>query len=171
MLGISKTAVKTEEEMKKVLDFLDKLNDEEAQILAGNGIEGRHYEIVDGEYKSLTENDPGLLSEIDGLNQMLMFIPEDKVLVTETSPLRKLEAEVQKANEEIVVPNPAEALISEVYSKKGAQLDNIILDARIKFIVGQIDESGLQEAVELWKQSGGDAYMEEINKLYQKAQD
>lgn len=72
-------------------------------------------------------------------------------------------------NEDIVVANPAEAFLSEVYAKKGTQLDNIILDARIKYIVGQIDESGLDEAVELWRKTGGDDYIEEINQLYKDA--
>lgn len=168
MLAVSKTKVKTEDELKKVLTFLDKLNDEEAQILAENGIEGKHYEIVDGEMENLTKDDPGLLSELDGLNQMLMYLPEAKSLTPKTTPLRELEEEVKLANEEIVVPNPSEAFISEVYSKKGTQLDNIIQDARIKYIVGQIDESGLDEVVELWKKSGGNDYLEEINKLYKE---
>lgn len=168
MLAISKTSVKTEEEMKKVLGFLDKLNDEKAQILAGNGIEGQHYNMVDGEIESLTTDNPGLLSELDGLNQMLTFIPEDKTILPKSSALKELEGEVQLANEDIVVANPAEAFLSKVYAKKGTQLDNIILDARIKYIVGQIDESGLEEAVELWRKTGGDDYIEEINQLYQE---
>ncbi|MFC4403460.1 extracellular solute-binding protein [Gracilibacillus xinjiangensis] len=170
MLAVSKTAVKSEEELKRVLDFLDKMNDEEMQILAENGFEGTHYEIVDGEYQSKLEDDAGLKSEIAGFNQMLMYLPEAKSLSADSSPLRQLEAQLKIENEDIVVPNPAESYISEVYSKKGQQLDNIIIDARIKYIVGQIDEAGLEEAVELWKKSGGTDYIEEINQLHQEAQ-
>lgn len=170
MLSVSKTSVKSEEELKQVLDFLDKMNDEEAQILAENGIEGRHYEIVDGVYQSNINEDAALKAEVDGFNQMLMYLPEPKSLTAESTPLRELETQLKLENEDIVVGNPAEAYISEVYSKKGQQLDNIILDARIKYIVGQIDESGLEEAVELWKQSGGTDYIDEINQLHQEAQ-
>lgn len=85
------------------------------------------------------------------------------------TPLRDKEAQVMKENEEIVVPNPTESLVSEVYAQKGQQLDNIINDARIKFIVGQIDETGFKEAIELWRSTGGDDYIEEINKLYKEA--
>ncbi|WP_130858846.1 extracellular solute-binding protein [Gracilibacillus phocaeensis] len=169
LLAISKTAVKTEEELAEVLDFLDKLNDEEMQIMAENGIEGQHYEMVDGEYQSLVEDDPNLQSEYDGLNQMLMYLPEAKSLTPETTELRQLEQDLMLENEDIVVANPAEALISDVYSKKGQQLDNIVLDARIQYITGQIDEAGLDEAVELWMQSGGQEYIDEINQLYQEA--
>ncbi|KAB8139314.1 extracellular solute-binding protein [Gracilibacillus oryzae] len=170
MLAISKTSVKSEEELKQVLDFIDKLGDEEAQILAGNGIEGRQYDIVDGELVNHAQDDPALLAEMDGLNQLLTFIPESKVLTPAGDPLRELEEKLMKENEEIVVANPAESYISEVYSKKGQQLDNIILDARVKYIVGQIDEAGLEEAIELWKQNGGTDYIAEINQLHQEAQ-
>jgi putative aldouronate transport system substrate-binding protein len=98
-----------------------------------------------------------------------MFIPEERSLKVEPTPLRKKENDLMKANEELVVSNPAESLISEVYAQKGPQLDNIIKDARIKYIVGQIDEKGFQDAVELWHKSGGDDYIAEINKLYKEA--
>ncbi|GAB2567475.1 extracellular solute-binding protein [Gracilibacillus alcaliphilus] len=169
MLAISRTAVQTEEELAEVLDFLDKLNDEEVQILAENGIEGRHYEMVDGEYQSLADEDQNLQSEYDGLNQMLMYLPEPLSLTPEATELRQLETDLMLENEEIVVPNPAEALISEIYSRQGQQLDTIVLDARIQYIAGQIDESGLDEAVDLWLQSGGQDYIDEINQLYQEA--
>ncbi|MDX8047440.1 extracellular solute-binding protein [Gracilibacillus sp. S3-1-1] len=171
MLAISKTSVKDEDELKEVLDFLDKLNDEEAQILAENGIEGEHYDVEDGELVNFTDDNPGLLSELDGLNQLLMYIPEAKSLSPAGDPLRELENQLMVENEEIVVPNPAEAYISDVYARRGQQLDTIIEDARIQYIVGQIDESGLEEAVELWRSSGGEEYLEEINQLHQEAQE
>ncbi|MNL65456.1 Lipoprotein LipO precursor [compost metagenome] len=69
-----------------------------------------------------------------------------------------------------IVSNPAEPLISSVYNQKGPQLENIINDARIKFIVGQIDEAGLRSAFETWKKSGGDDLVKEMNELYTAAQ-
>ncbi|SDY03338.1 putative aldouronate transport system substrate-binding protein [Evansella caseinilytica] len=170
MLAIPKSKVKTEEELRRVLTFLDQLNDEEVQILAGNGIEGRHYEIVDGEYHSFTADNEGLLAEYESLNQIMMFIPVDKVLAATPNELKQLEAQILEDNIEIVVPNPAEALISEVYSKQGQQLDTIISDARIQYIVGQIDETGLDEAIELWEKSGGNELVAEMNELYKEAQ-
>jgi putative aldouronate transport system substrate-binding protein len=170
MLAIPKTSVKTEEELKQVLTFLDKLNDKEAQIIATNGVEGRHFELKDEELVELDKDNKKLVYEKQDLNQFQMFIPENRFHEPKQTPLRKKEQELMKANEDIVVPNPAEALISEVYSQKGQQLDNIINDARIKFIVGQIDESGFQEAVDLWYKSGGVDYVNEINELYQEVQ-
>lgn len=166
VIAISKSAVKTEEELKRVLKFLDQLNDVEMQLLLDRGIEGRHYEMVDGYVKPLTTpEDVALNSEKESLNQMSMFIgPEAPSLETNTINM-KIE-EVQKANEAIVVGNPAEPLISEVYAQKGQQLDNIIEDARIQYIVGQIDDKGFDDAVELWLKTGGTDYINEINELY-----
>ncbi|WP_299088545.1 extracellular solute-binding protein [uncultured Metabacillus sp.] len=169
MLAIPKSSVKTEEELKKVLAFIDKLSEEEAQTLAYNGLEGRHYEMKDGNLVNLTKNNEALINEFTDLNQFQTGIPENRFIQEEQTPLLLKEEQVKKENEEIVVPNPAEALVSEVYAQKGQQLDNIINDARIKFIVGQIDETGFKDAIKLWRSTGGEDYIEEINKLYKEA--
>ncbi len=49
------------------------------------------------------------------------------------------------------VYNPAAAVVSPTYVAKGAQLDNIVADARIKYLAGQIDEQGLKDAIKLWQ--------------------
>ncbi|WP_202077717.1 extracellular solute-binding protein [Caldalkalibacillus salinus] len=170
MLAIPKTSVQTEEHLRQILTFIDKLNDAEPQIFAQNGVEGRHFEIQDGELVELDNGNNQLVYEKQDLNQFIAFIPENRFHEPEQTPLRVKEQEIMEANEAIVVPNPAEALISEVYSQRGQQLDNIINDARIKFIVGQIDEAGFQDAVDLWYKSGGEAYVNEINEQYQAIQ-
>ncbi|MBY0144417.1 extracellular solute-binding protein [Neobacillus niacini] len=168
LLAIPKSSVKTEEELKQVLTFLDKVNEEESQKLAYNGIEGRHYEVQDGKLVLLTNNDQALINEFTDLNQFHMGIPEDRFIKPEMTPVREKEQVILKENEKIVVPNPAESFLSEVYAQKGQQLDNIINDARTKFIVGQIDEAGFKDAIKLWRSTGGDDYIKEINDLYKK---
>ncbi|MFD2657060.1 extracellular solute-binding protein [Gracilibacillus thailandensis] len=168
MYAISKQTVETEEELHKVLQFMDDMSTEEGQTLAFNGIEGRHYEIEDGVYTPTT--DQSLIYEHEDTNQLLTFVPEDRYLEKPLQELEEKEEEVLEANEEIVVGNPAEPFVSEIYSRQGEQLDNIILDAKIQYIVGQIDEAGLDEAEELWMNSGGKEYIEEINELYQATQ-
>lgn len=44
MIAVSKSGVKTEEDLKKVLAFLDQLNEPELQALLSNGLEGKQYE-------------------------------------------------------------------------------------------------------------------------------
>lgn len=165
MLAIPKSTVKTEEEFKRVLGFLDQLNEPEMQTLLGFGLEGTHY-TLEGEYVVPVKDTVLLESEVEGLNQMLTFIPMDQGRKVKQTPLRIKQEQVQKANEEFIVTNPAEPFISTVYTQKGAQLDNIINDARIKFIVGQIDEAGLHSAFEVWRNTGGNELVKEINELY-----
>jgi len=168
MLSIPKSTVKTEEELKRVLSFIDRMNQPELQTLAGYGIEGKHY-TLDGS-DIVPSKDAALLeSEVEGLNQMLTFIPADQGLKVKQTPLRLQTTKIQKEAEQYIVPNPAEPFISTVYSQKGQQLDNIINDARIKFIVGQTDEAGLLSAFETWKKSGGDDLTKEMNELYAAA--
>lgn len=149
----------------RVLGFLDQLNEPEMQTLLNFGLEGIHYNPV-GEFVEPIKDTVKLESEVEGLNQMLGFIPEDRAKKVKQTPLRIKQTEVQKANEEFIVTNPAESFISTVYSQKGQQLDNIINDARIKFIVGQIDEAGLMSAFEVWRKTGGDDLVKEMNDLY-----
>jgi len=169
LLAISTTAVETEAELHKVLEFIDKLSTEKGQTLAWNGVEGEHYRIEGGELITVDE-DPSLSETGSSLNQILTFIPEERFIEKEETELEEKEERVMKENEEFVVENPSEALISEVYALKGSQLDDIIDDARIKYIVGQIDEDGLDEAEELWLKSGGQELIDEMNELYEDIQ-
>ena len=75
MIAIPKASVKTEKELKEVLGFLDKMNDEEAQIIANNGVKGRNYKLENGAYTSLEKNNKKLLYEHEGLAQFSMGIP------------------------------------------------------------------------------------------------
>lgn len=168
MFAIPKSKVKTEEDLKRVLTFLDKMGDKEVEILLSNGIEDTHYEIKDGEFVNLTTEENGLIRDYDSMNQLLHFIPGGYAYAANTSELRDRMDGIQAEVEKYVVPNPAESLLSTVYASKGQQLDNIILDARVKFIVGQIDEKGLDDAIELWLKSGGKEYIEEMNELYKE---
>ncbi|MFA9557882.1 extracellular solute-binding protein [Evansella sp. AB-rgal1] len=172
VLAISKTAVKTEDELRRVLKFLNDLNDEIPQNLSYNGVEGVHHVVNDGVLDIIAQADGGNLfdREVRDLNQFQMAIPEERFIKAPQTLLQQRQAEVMEANMEIVVGNPAEPLISPTYTERGQQLDNIIDDARIMFIVGQIDEDGLDEAIALWLRSGGEEYIAEINEAYEIAQ-
>ncbi|TDQ42855.1 extracellular solute-binding protein [Aureibacillus halotolerans] len=164
LIAISKKAVPTEEDLKGVLTFLDQVNSEKIQNLLDFGLEGRHYE-KEADYLVRTE-DTALLAEMNSLNQLLMYIPRLDRITVEQTPIRQKVADVQKANEEIIVANPAEPLISDEYAKNGAQLDKIVDESRIKYIVGQIDKNQLNAELERWMKVGGEEYIKEINELY-----
>lgn len=171
ILAIPKSSVKTEEELKQVLQFIDQSNEAEIQTLLYSGIEGKHY-TKDTDGFIIPSTDTALNeSEVAGLGQMLTYIPETRTLKSKKTqtPLSIKTEKMQKEAEKYIVPNPAESLISKVYSQKGPQLDNIINDARIKYIVGQSTEADWKAAVELWRKSGGEDYVKEISELYAAA--
>ncbi|WP_168119953.1 extracellular solute-binding protein [Paenibacillus sp. HB172176] len=171
MFVIPKSTVKTEDELKRVLEFLDQTNDADIQTLLYSGIEGIHY-TKENDYIVPTTDKTMADSELTGLGQLLTYIPEDRTLKSKSkmTPLSQKTDKLQKEAEKYIVPNPAEPFASEVYTERGPQLNNIINDARIKFIVGQYDKEDVKAAFELWRKSGGDDYVKEMNTLYAASQ-
>lgn len=167
MFMIPKQSVKTEEELRKVLSFFDKLNDKTAQDIIWNGIENKHYKVVDG-YAEKIGDAVTLAPELNDLSQLTISIPKENRYLPKQTDVRKKVDQVMKENEKYCVPNPAEPLVSNTYTIRGIQLDNIIEDARVKFIIGQINESGFKAALDLWKNSGGQDVIKEINNEYSK---
>ena len=78
---------------------------------------------------------------------------------------------VQKENEKYIVVNPAEAIISETYILKGAELDKILNDARIKYMSGQLSDDEYMAEMQRWRESGGNDVIQEVNEAYKAHQD
>lgn len=162
-VAISKNGAKTEDDMRNALQFLDLLNTEEGQNLLNYGVEGYHYDLNDkGEaVPRKFEQDPR-----EGLNQFMTNVV-DKLLPQESTPIQTEIEKVQADNEEFIIPNIAEPLTSDTYFEKGAQLDQMINDARVQFIVGQLDESGFEAVIDQWFEQGGQQVQDEYNQNYE----
>ncbi|UFU07016.1 extracellular solute-binding protein [Ruania halotolerans] len=170
-LAIPRSSVQTEEQLDQVLTVLNELNTTEAQILMNNGIEGDNFEVVDGyaqynpERQDFTDQVTGAWAQL-GMNvagyEGYSTLPE----TDEDVAFEELRLELQAEDGANAVFNPAAGLVSDTYTTNGTQLDNIIGDARIQYLAGQIDEAGLEDAIERWRTSGGDTVTEEINALY-----
>jgi putative aldouronate transport system substrate-binding protein len=173
-LAIPKSSVKTEGELKQVLSVLNKLNDKDVQILINNGIEGQNFTVVDGHAKPVTPATPesqGLTDTVASYAQLGIAVAGQKFYVA-AQPNdydQKLWDGAQvtmKSDTRSAVFNPAAAYVSQTAVTKGATLDNIMIDARIKYMAGQIDASGIKQAIAQWKSTGGSQVTDEINKLY-----
>lgn len=169
-LAIPKTNVRTEAELRAVLDVLDKLNSAEAGPILNNGIEGETY-TLDGELAAPIDDAPQALKDaVLSYSQLGMnvtgfqgYLPEQATeYEQEMYDKRK---EIEASDTEHAVYDEAAAYVSPTYVSKGAQLDVIVSDARIQYIAGQIDLDGLKSAVALWRSSGGDDVITEINEL------
>lgn len=172
-LAIPKAKVKTEEELKEVLGFLNDLNSQEAAILINNGIEDVNF-TLDGDLTvpvdDLTADGEEVAQAIKSYSQLGTNVDGIKYYLPKQATEYEQEMfdkrmALQESDLESAEQNPASAFISETQVSKGAQLDNIVTDARIQFLAGQIDEKALRDAVERWKSSGGDDVIAEINEL------
>lgn len=178
VIAISKQKVKTEEELKRVLQFINDMNDAEMLKLLEFGFEGESYKVDENGYGVLlteeekTELGVPLYDFRKGMNQLLSYYisPEEeaKRLITEppTSEIRLMEAAVKQENAKYAVANPGASYTSPTQVELGSVLDPIMADARIAYIKGLIDDVGLQEAKDQWLRSGGETVIKEINELY-----
>lgn len=162
-----KQGMKTEADLKRALAFFDKIHEKQVADLITNGIEGRHYKAVDG-YKEEIKEATSLKNEWNDFQQIATFIDEDQTYKIKPTEVSQKITKVQKENEKTIVANPGEALISSTYATRGPQLDAIIKDARVKYIVGQLDDAGFKAEMERWHKSGGDEYIKEMNAEYKK---
>lgn len=167
----SKTAIKDEATLRQVLAFFDRLGDKKMLDLCGYGVEGVNYTLVNGFLKPKTSEETKALPPLqraDDLNQILCFIPDLVGTPLEQKPWIAKKAIVDKSNEQWVVGNPAFPFTSATLALKQTQLKNIIEDARIKYIIGQLDDKGWEAAIEDWKKTGGDQVTAEFNAEYAK---
>ena len=179
LIAISTKNIKTEDQLKKALQFLNDLNNGEILNLIEYGWEGLTYEIDEDGYVSLFDADKLAETGVQssqwnfGFNQMIPYFtapenarPVDRNLYT--SEITKLEQKLYAEDIQYCVPNYGASFTSDTYVTDGKTLDTIIADAQQQFILGQIDESALREAIATWKTSGGDQVTKEMNELYQK---
>ncbi|WP_222851751.1 extracellular solute-binding protein [Phytoactinopolyspora mesophila] len=172
-LAISRQSVRTEEELHEVLSFLDTLSAKEGQMLLNNGIEGRNFEVeddfavpIEGDSEAeVIRNDVTSFAQLGTQSNGYLAYS----LLPDGEPERELwdhRWELHERDMETAVHNPAQALLSDTYVQRGAQLDQIIADARIKYLAGQIDEDGLEDEIERWYREGGQQVVDEMNELY-----
>lgn len=179
LLAISTANLKTEDEMKRALKFLNDLNDAAMLDLIERGYEGITYKMEDGYYVLLTEEEKTALNVPTadfrkGYNQVLAYFytEEEKEKRLPGKPyegLQILENELYEQNIQYCVPNYGASYTSETYIASGAQLDEIIKNGRLDYITGVIDDVGLQAVKDQWLKSGGQKVIEEMNALYHAA--
>ncbi|ADI11749.1 extracellular solute-binding protein [Streptomyces bingchenggensis BCW-1] len=172
-LAISRQSVRTEQELDDVLRILNKLNSTKGQELLSLGVEGTNYEM-DGEYYvPIKGAEVGANGTYSPLNQLVAACKGLTVpMIKPSSPgFKKLSArrdELRERDLKTAVHNAAAGLVSKTEIAQGAVLNQIIGDARVKFIAGEIDEKGYRAEIKRWHTAGGDKIVSEINDLSQK---
>ncbi|MFC0470896.1 extracellular solute-binding protein [Halalkalibacter kiskunsagensis] len=168
ILMFPKATVKTEEHLLQLLAFFEKLSEQEMVDLLAWGIEGVHHEIVDGVPKHI-DYDKYMAAVGFPYRYPLVTAPlEDKMTPGELSELEVRVQELEIENSDLVVADPTVNLISEVQNQLGADLEQLINDAKYKFVTGAIDEDGWHDAIQTWKDRGGDDIRADYERLYEE---
>ena len=172
---INKKSV-SEEDLPKVVKFLDWCNGPEGQTILNAGLEGLTYWINEDGYRYVPEDKADEASQnskiyLHDFNQLGMGVPGN--LENPTAVLNKgvtkLRERYNNLNIELApyaVANPCFPFVSETYQAFGTQLDPIISDAAVQYIAGLIDEAGLRAAWADWAAQGGDQVTAEYNEAY-----
>ena len=169
----------SEADLPKVLAFLNWCNSSEGQTIINAGLEGLTYDVQDG-HRVVPEEKKDEYSKNsqmyhNNINQLGMGVagnledPKAEVNRGYTQ-LRQRYEDLNALLAPYAVTNPCYPFVSETYTAFGAQLDQIISDAAVQYIAGQIDEAGLQAAWDDWAAQGGDAITMEYNEAYHAAQ-
>lgn len=161
-----KSSVATEEELKQLLGFFDKLLEPEMSTLLTRGFEGRHHKKTDDGKAEFIDLSLFNLEVKPYRDSLPSFEVTGQGLPLKLSPLQEKGWKVVAGNLPNVVPNIALTLTSPTYLERGGELDTLIRDAQTKFIMGKIDEAGWQAEVENWKKAGGDKVIEEYTAAY-----
>lgn len=169
ILMFPKSKVKSEAQLKQLLGFFDKLSEKPMVDLFEWGIQGTHYELKDG--KAVRTNQTAFDNEVGFPYRLLLeTIPVANIKTAgDVDPATQRSYDIEADNAKYAVVDPAMVLISETWNKQGQELLQILNDAKVKFVMGKIDENGWKQAVAQYKKAGGDKAAEEYAAEYTKA--
>ncbi|MDX8045747.1 extracellular solute-binding protein [Gracilibacillus sp. S3-1-1] len=165
-----KASNETEEDLRNVLAFFNELMKPENYNLLTYGIEGTHYEVVDGKAKGIESATEQSQREV---RPVLGLVIGDETTVDAYQPYPKNELyakqyEQIRDNNNILINDPTAPLDSETFGQKGGALQQIIDDATSNYMLGDLDLDGFNEEIDRWKAEGGEQVIEEYNEAYQQ---
>jgi putative aldouronate transport system substrate-binding protein len=166
-----KSAVKTEEELKRILLFFDGLMSPEIANIVQWGIEGEHYNVIDGKAVPI-EDQVKIDTEVKPYNTIEVGEPITNGRLEAAfayDAMAKADA-LFKDNINYLVFDPTVTLDSETMTQNKDRLAQIITDATYKYMLGELDEAGFNNEIERWKSEGGAKIIEEFNASYERAQ-
>jgi putative aldouronate transport system substrate-binding protein len=163
LIAIPKSSVKDEAKLKQILTFFDKMGDEAMLTLINAGIEGTDYTVEGGKAKKIAGT--------KGSNDWQNFkwgSPFGGIQIEKT-PLEQKIDKLFNDNFKIAVVDLSASLLSDTNTQKGAELKKAITDAQVKYVLGELDEKGWNDAVDKWRKGGGDKIIEEFTADFNKS--
>jgi putative aldouronate transport system substrate-binding protein len=169
----SKKAIKTEDDLKRILRVVDAINDPKGDIFMALvwGLKDRHYTLDDQGRITQTQAQKELRNrEIDNLIQFRTYFDHrayDPARVV-VSPLQERIYAAWNYNDNLGVFDPSVPLISDTYIEAGNQLDNIQKDAIVRYVMGEIDLNGYKAEYQRWLDAGGAKVTAEYTAAYKQ---
>jgi putative aldouronate transport system substrate-binding protein len=165
-LAIPKSEVGSEEELKKVLGFIDSLMDPEPYALMTNGIEGEHYETDADGVVTITDQ-TAWEQEVQPYSSSR---PSEKVTTFASStPYVDEGNEKMVENEEYAVTDPAQSLTSETFNRQWSTLEQKANDAYNRYLTGQIEMADYEAVIDDLRGQGLDDIEQEFTDAYAEA--
>lgn len=166
VLAFPKSVVKDEAHLKRLLQFVDDLIDEEMYYAMTGGIEGTHYEIDANGAFNIIDND---LWQQDVQPLSSSRPSEVTYQIVDADPGKELANQLVKENEQYAVLDPSIPLDSATSNEVGSEIEKLVVDATVQYIMGQTDEAGFKKAVQNWNAQGGEKIKEEYKEAYKQA--
>jgi putative aldouronate transport system substrate-binding protein len=157
-----KTKLKTQAEFEKVFSIFDSFESEEGKNLMIYGIEGINYKLQDGKAVLINEEKFGRDVEVFRMGLSVTGVSVPTSLKGLKDPIQDRIETTQAFNARYGIPDPTYPFVSQTRTTRGSELDKIIGDAIIQYVMGQINDTGYMAAIERWKAAGGQAIMDEF---------
>lgn len=166
LYAFPKQYVETEEELRTCLAFLNTVASDEGFLLFTNGVEGKHYEVIDGVIT--IKDEPIWRQEVQALsssriNELLTYKYKTANEIGNMSNALIVE------NQDYAVYDAAKGLTSPTAAELWTQLYEHPRDAYYQYVMGQIDMDAVHAANEKWLAQGGQAMIDEYSASYQSA--
>lgn len=163
LLAIPKSSVKDEAKLKQILGFLDKMGDEPMLSLINAGIEGTDYTVENGTAKKIA----GSKGSEDWQN--FRWGSQFAGVKIAKTPLEQKIDKLFEDNKNNAEVDLSASLLSDTNTQKGSDLKKAITDAEVKYVLGELDDKGWNDAVNKWRAGGGDKIIEEFTADYNKS--
>lgn len=181
-IAISTTNVKTEAQLRRVLQFLNDYMDSEPRMLVNYGFQNQIWYLGDDgyihNYTDEEHEELGISSATsyrDAFNQIQVgyYAPENEFPFdyppNEEGSVEALENALYQSNLNYVVINYGAGYVSETENSIGAELNSQIDAAKYAYIKGEIDDVGLDAQIQAWLDAGMQKIIEEKNASYHAA--
>lgn len=159
--------IKDETTLRRVLSFMDALCTKEYQDLINFGLEGIHYEVVDGVRTLLTNESGSTLLDVarGDIGQILPFA--DYVRRDDDSDMLKNLYDQIELRTPWAVLDDSVGLKSKSYNELSSELDSIMMDAAVNFVTGAYSEDDYWAAYQDWLSYGGEDVLAEFTSAYE----